>query len=83
MTPPPTPETLDRVIGIVALYVGPQRIDARSSLAGDLGLDWVDRQGIESEIAAVFEIDVPDREIEDWETVEDIAVTVQHRAAAL
>jgi acyl carrier protein len=84
MTPPPTPETLDRVIGLVALYGAPHVIGAHTRLAADLALDWLDRVGIGCDLAAVFEIDVPDAEIADWDTVEDIARTVQqHVGTAL
>lgn len=80
MTPPPSLETVDRVIGILGLYVGPRHIDPRASLRGDLGLDWIDRQGIACELAELFGFDVPDGVLADWETVEDIAVTVDEMA---
>ena len=77
MTPPPTPETIDQVISVVALFTGPRRIDPRASLQGDLALDMLDRTGIALELETTFSITVDERETSDWETVEDIARTVE------
>ncbi|CDO35031.1 acyl carrier protein [Novosphingobium sp. KN65.2] len=77
MIPNPSPETIDSVIGIVALFTGPRRIDLRASLRDDLGLDDIDRMAIGVELSEAFGSDVRDKEIEDWDTIEDIARTVE------
>jgi acyl carrier protein len=77
MTPPPTPETIDQVISVITLFTGPRRIDPRASLQGDLALDWMDRIELALEIEATFNITVGDLETKDWETVEDVARTVE------
>ena len=78
MIAPPTPETIDRVIGIIRLFTGPREIDARAALATDLALDDWDRAGIAIELSEQFHFDVTDKDIEDWDTVEDVARTVEH-----
>ena len=85
MTRPVSPETpvlsvdevLDRVIGIVGLFTNPRHIDPRASLKADLALDGLDRMGIACEIAETLHVDVSDEDLEDWDTVEDIARTVE------
>ena len=77
MTPPPSPETIDRITGIVALYTSLRRIDPNASLRGDLCLDDIDRAGIASDISEDFGLDVSDHDLIEWETVEDIARTVE------
>ncbi|MFC0684660.1 acyl carrier protein [Novosphingobium clariflavum] len=76
MTPPPSPETVDRVTGVLALFVDADQIDPRAFLVGDLALSWRDRLCLCSELEETFQIDIPDQVLTDWETVEDIASTV-------
>lgn len=77
MTPTPSPETLDRVIGIVELYTLARRITANSALRQDLGIDDMDRMGIACELSSTFSVDASDHEVVEWDTAEDIARTVE------
>ncbi|MCT2398492.1 acyl carrier protein [Novosphingobium mangrovi (ex Huang et al. 2023)] len=76
MTPPPSPETIDRVTGVIELFTTARRIDPRALLGDDLGFGWLDRMNLGCELDTTFTIAIPDREVSDWDTVEDVARTV-------
>lgn len=52
-------------------------VEPHALLAGDLGLDAIDRITVACALDEAFGIELPDAEIEAWHTVADIARSVE------
>lgn len=73
-----TPETVESVIEAVSLITRFSTPAARadSRLCADLALDSLDRQSLAAELDESFAIEIPDDAVAEWETVTDVATTV-------
>lgn len=80
------PDIISTVVAKVTATVHPTRrwkVGAPATLKDDLGLDQVDRLTIACAIDEALGIEIPDREIERWETVADVAETAERICARL
>ena len=84
MTSPDQPaDALAKVIGIIQSATRFQfgyRIGASASLSADLELDAIDRVSMACALDEAFQIEVPDADVEAWETVSDVTATVARLA---
>lgn len=76
------PETVDAVIEAIGMLLGPlgRRADARSHLKADLAFDFLHRQSLACELDEAFLIEIPDDDVAEWDTVTDVALTVDRLA---
>mgnify|MGYP003388684609 CR=1 FL=1 len=70
------PETVEAVIEAIALVTRCPRGCAESSLAADLAFDALDRMALACELDEAFEIDLPDADVAEWESVADVALSI-------
>lgn len=78
------PDIISTVVAKVTATVHPTRrwkVGAPATLKDDLGLDQVDRLTIACAIDEALGIEIPDHEIERWETVADVTETAERIAA--
>jgi len=74
----PAPETVDAVIEACAMLLGPlgKRAGIGSFLESDLAFDPLHRQSLAQELDEAFLIAIPDAAVFEWQTVRDVAITV-------
>lgn len=79
-----SPNTVDQVLAALALVAWPPAYAAparQSASAGsklvDLGLDSLDRQSLACELEDALGITIPDDDPAEWETVADVATTIE------
>lgn len=77
------PETIDTVIEAIGLVLGPlgRRAKPDSRLTGDLAMDSLHFQTLAAEIEEHQDIAFADDEIAEWETVTDVALSIERRRA--
>lgn len=82
---PLNPDTIEQVISVISA-IGLRRravLEPDSTLEGDLGLDSIDREYIALGCEDAFSVEIADHIPPQWQTVADIARTVdQLRAGA-
>ena len=71
---------LPNVAAIIADVLGlgvSHGIGPATRLCADLGTDSLDRQSIAADCDIAFGIEIPDDDVTEWETVADVAATVE------
>lgn len=79
--PTPDPEAIETVLQVLAT-IAPDtasRARADSTLTGDLAFDLTDRSWLAITLQDALQIRITDAEIMGWDTISDVAETVQHR----
>lgn len=62
---------------IIADVLGLTAPPAPETTLCDLGTDSLDRQSIAADCDIAFGIEIPDADVAEWETVADVAATVE------